>query len=86
LHRAVEEGRELATVTSRARHEVTNYFAALRHIEKRAAARIIRHEDIFILHRILAQGVMEEGEAGRYRTIPVRVGTFVPPLAAILFT
>jgi Fic family protein len=79
--RAVEEGRELATVTSRARREVTNYFAALRHIEKRAAARIIGHEDIFTLHRILAEGVMDQGEAGRYRTIPVRVGTFVPPPA-----
>lgn len=79
--RAVEEGRVLATVTSRARCEVTNYFAVLRHIEKRAAARVLRHEDIFELHRILADGVMDQGEAGRYRTMRVRVGSFVPPPA-----
>lgn len=79
--RAVEEGRELATVTSRARREVMNYFAALRHIEKRATGGSIGHEDIFRLHRILADGVMDQGEAGRYRKIAVRVGRFVPPPA-----
>jgi Fic family protein len=77
--RAVEEGRELAAVTSRARREVTNYFAALRHIEQRASMPAIRHEDNFSLHRILAAGVMDQGEAGRYRTMRVRVGAFVPP-------
>jgi Fic family protein len=31
------------------------------------------------LHRILAAGVMDQGEAGRYRTIAVRVGRYAPP-------
>src|SRR5258707_6616170 len=35
--RAVEEGRELVAVPTRAQREVINYFAALRHIEKNAA-------------------------------------------------
>ena len=34
------------------------------------------------LHRILAKGVMDQGEAGRYRTIAVRVGRYVPPAPA----
>ncbi|MEK6261895.1 MAG: Fic family protein [Planctomycetota bacterium] len=77
--RAVEEGRELAAVNSRAQREVLNYFAALRHIEKHATKSRITHEDIFRLHKIMAEKVMDQGVAGRYRTIRVRVGQFLPP-------
>ncbi|MBI3853949.1 MAG: Fic family protein [Verrucomicrobia bacterium] len=77
--RAVEEGRELVAVNARARREVVNYFAALRHIEKQATRKSIRHEDIFKLHQIMAGAVMDQGEAGRYRTMRVRVGAHVPP-------
>src|SRR5574341_1221404 len=42
--RAVEEGRPLA-VSERARREVVNYFAALRHVEKQAARKRIEQED-----------------------------------------
>jgi len=77
--RAVEEGRELAASDQRSQREVLNYFAGLRYIEKNAAKRNIRHEDIFELHRILATRVMDQGEAGRYRSIAVRVGTYRPP-------
>lgn len=77
--RAVEEGRELAAVHSRAQREVLNYFAALRYIEKRATKRNINHEDIFRLHKIIAAKVMDQGEAGRYRTMRVRVGKYLPP-------
>ena len=80
--RAVEEGRELVAVTSRAQREVVNYFAALRHIEKNAAKPRLTHEDIFRLHKIIAAKVMDQGEAGRYRTVHVRVGEFVPPSPA----
>ena len=80
--RAVEEGRELVAVTSRAQREVVNYFAALRHIEKYAAKPRLTHEDIFRLHKIIAAKVMDQGEAGRYRTVHVRVGEFVPPSPA----
>ncbi len=76
--RAVEEG-ELLSVPARVRREVVNYFAALRHIEKQAAKKRIAHEDVLRLHGIIAGEVMDQGEAGRYRTIRVRVGTYVPP-------
>lgn len=77
--RALEEGRELAASDARSQREVTNYFAGLRHVEKQAGKKTIRHEDLFALHRILANGVMDQGEAGRYRLIAVRVGRYVPP-------
>ena len=77
--RALEEGRELAAAEPRSKREVLNYFAGLRYIEKHASKKTLRHEDIFQLHRILAKGVMDQGEAGRYRSITVRVGRYLPP-------
>jgi Fic family protein len=77
--RAVADGREPAASDPRSRREVVNYFAGLRHVEKHAGQKTLRHEDVFALHRILAKGVMDQGEAGRYRTIAVRVGRYVPP-------
>jgi Fic family protein len=76
--RAVEQGAPLP-VPARARREVVNYFAALRHIEQRAEIKCLTHEDILHLHAILAGEVMDQGEAGRYRTMQVRVGAYVPP-------
>ena len=76
--RAVEEGEPLS-VPARVRREVVNYFAALRHIEKQAAKKRIAHGDVLRLHGIIAGEVMDQGEAGRYRTMRVRVGTYVPP-------
>ena len=80
--RAVEEGREIPAVAARAQREVVNYFAALRFVEKNARRKTISHEEIFKLHRIIAGDVMDQGTAGRYRTIAVRVGRYVPPPAA----
>lgn len=77
--RALEDGRELSAPDERARREVINYFAGLRFIEKHADKKKISHADALELHRILAGGVMDQGEAGRYRTIPVRVGNYLPP-------
>ena len=76
--RAVEAG-EALPVPARVRREVVNYFAALRHIEKQAAKKRIAHEDVLRLHAIIAGEVMDQGEAGRYRTIGVQVGAYVPP-------
>lgn len=78
--RALEEGRELAAPGERSQREVLNYFAGLRFIERHAYIEQIRHEDLFELHRILADQVMDQGTAGRYRTIQVRVGKHIPPL------
>ena len=80
--RALEEGRELAASDMRSSREVLNYFAGLRYVEKHAGKKIIRHEDLFELHRILADSVMDQGTAGSYRTIQVRVGRYHPPAAA----
>ncbi|MFA5938087.1 MAG: Fic family protein [Sinimarinibacterium sp.] len=77
--RALEEGRSLAAPGERARREVLNYFAGLRYIEKHADIARVRHDDLFELHLILAGGVMDQGKAGRYRTINVHVGRYVPP-------
>ncbi|MBI2440191.1 MAG: Fic family protein [Lentisphaerae bacterium] len=77
--RAVEEGREIPAVADRARREVLNYFSGLRFVEKNSGKKVIRHEDIFELHRIVAASVMDQGAAGRYRTTRVRVGPHIPP-------
>src|SRR6266478_1944657 len=77
--RALEEGRALAASDQRSEREVLNYFAGLRYVEKNADKKTLRHEDILKLHRILAAGVMDQGAAGRYRGIAVRVGRYVPP-------
>src|SRR6185503_19296036 len=77
--RTLDAGGELTASDPRSDREVMNYFAGLRYVEKHARKKTLRHEDVFRLHRILARGVMDQGEAGRYRTIGVRVGRFTPP-------
>jgi Fic family protein len=77
--RAVEEGREIPAIATRAKREVVNYFAGLRFVEKQAGKTPITHEEILRLHKIIAGDVMDQGTAGRYRTIAVRVGKYVPP-------
>ena len=77
--RALEEGQVLTAPRARPQREVLGYFAGLRYVEKHADKKTIRHEDLFELHSILAEGVMDQGEAGRYRSIAVRVGQHVPP-------
>ena len=77
--RAVEEGREIPAVAARAKREVLNYFASLRFVEKNAAKKNITHEEILRLHKIMAGDVMDQGTAGSYRTMAVRVGRYVPP-------
>jgi cell filamentation protein, protein adenylyltransferase len=76
---ALSEGRELAAADARSEREVLNYLAGLRYIEKHAEQAELRHEDVLALHRILAAEVMDQGQAGRYRTIAVRVGDLLPP-------
>lgn len=79
--RAVEEGREMPALAPRAKREVVNYFAGLRFVEKNAKKKTITHEEILSLHRIIAGDVMDQGTPGRYRSIHVRVGRYVPPPA-----
>ncbi len=77
--RAIEEGREAAATSSQSKREVLNYFSGLRYIEKQAGTKRITHEHIFTLHKIIAANVMDQGHAGCYRTIRVRVGPYMPP-------
>jgi Fic family protein len=77
--RAIEEGREIPATAQRPRREVANYFAGLRFVEKNAKAGAISHARVLKLHRIMADEVMDQGKAGQYRTIRVRVGSHVAP-------
>jgi Fic family protein len=80
--RALESGTPLPARTARSQREVINYFASLRWMERRARQKKpITHDDLFRLHELLAAEVMDQGEAGRYRTIAVRVGKHLPPPA-----
>jgi Fic family protein len=77
--RAIEEGREIPATAQRARREVANYFAGLRFVEENAHRTAVTHAEILKLHRILATNVMDQGTAGEYRAIRVRVGSYVAP-------
>ena len=77
--RALEAGRSLPAVAQRAQREVLNYFEGLQFIERHVASLPITHEDILKLHAMVASGAMDQGEAGRYRQIAVRVGRHLPP-------
>lgn len=87
--KALEAGRELAEARGRPECEVTNYFAGLQYLEQRASIDAVQHEDVFALHRILADGVMDQGQAGQYRSIFVRVGEDISPgpeeVSALMF-
>lgn len=79
--RALAEGHDVPAVADRSKREVLNYFAGLRFIEKNARKSPIGHENVLRLHKIIAGGVMDQGVAGRYRTVAVRVGRYVAPPA-----
>lgn len=77
--RAVEADPDFIPAGTRPRREVLNYFAALRHVEKHAGRPRLVHDDILRLHAIIAGQVMDQGKAGRYRTMRVTVGKYAPP-------
>jgi len=79
--RALEEGRKLVASDQHSQREVLNYFTGLRFIEKNAKLKKIRHDHLFQLHLLLADEVMDQGDAGTYRTIAVQVGGHIPPPA-----
>lgn len=79
--RALEEGRPLVYTGERAQREIFNQLAGLRFIEKNQKKKTITHADLRRLHAIIASAVMDQGEAGKYRTFGVRVGLYVPPPA-----
>lgn len=77
--RLIEEGHGLPAEPSRAKREVLNYLAGLRYVERHADKKRVTHRDVFTLHTTLADEVMDQGDAGRYRDIQVYVGRYTPP-------
>lgn len=77
--RLLAEGQPLPTATERSRREVLNYLAGLSFVERQSRKKRITHEAVLRLHKIVASGVMDQGEAGRYRDIRVKVGQYLPP-------
>ncbi len=81
--RAIEVGEPLPGL-DRARREVVNYFAALRHIEKHASKKRMAHEDILRLHAIMAGAVMDQGEGSRKNsTVAAHSSLFVHPARSL---
>jgi Fic family protein len=77
--RLLEEGKPLAAEPQRATREVLNSLAGLRFIENHLSKKPITHREVLKLHGIIASDVMDQGKAGRYREIRVRVGRHLPP-------
>ena len=77
--RMLEAGQSLPVAAERSRREVLNYFAALRFVEKHQRQKKITDENVLALHAIIASDVMDQGRAGRYRDMRVRVGAYLPP-------
>ncbi|MDP2600448.1 MAG: Fic family protein [Deltaproteobacteria bacterium] len=77
--RILEEGRPLPTATTRSKKEILNYFTALRFIEKNSLKKNISEKDLLKLHKIISFEVMDQGSAGAFRKIEVRVGNYFPP-------
>lgn len=77
--RMLEEGKQLPTATARSKREILNYFAALRFIEKNASKNIVLEKDLLRLHKMISDDVMDQGTAGEFRRIAVRVGNYLPP-------
>lgn len=82
--RILEEGKQLLTATARSKREVLNYFAALRFVEKNSSKKIILKKDLLRLHKIVSEGVMDQGDAGEFRKIAVKVGNYFPPKPAVV--
>lgn len=56
-----------------------NYLDALMWIQKRGRAQSIHERDILHLHKIIGEGVVDEGPVGEYRKVGVRAGPHVCP-------
>ncbi len=66
--RALVDGTMVAA-PARARREVLNYFAALRHVEQQPAKKRLTHEDIFRLHAIMGKITKAAGPERRFDAI-----------------
>ena len=80
--KVLAEGGNLPHAKPRAVHDVLNYLAVLKFIEKHAKARTIGVRDILKLHSIIGQkGALDREPVGLFRPYAVQVGDHLPPNA-----
>ena len=84
--RAIADDPDSPRSIPRSGREVVNYLAGLRYIEQHSADERITEQGLLGLHRILGNGVMDQGTEGEYRTIRVQVGPFRPADPAEVLT
>lgn len=77
--RALADGIEPTSQAPRSSREVVDCFAGLVFVIEHAADRLVTHETVLGLHRVLAHRVMEQGAEGEYRVIRISVGRHQPP-------
>ena len=77
--RLIEEEHGLPAEPPRAKREVLNSLAGLRHSERHPNKNQMAPRDAFTLHTMLGAEVMDQGDAGRYRDIQVSVGRHTLP-------
>lgn len=73
------EGKEAVGYPDRHIRMARNYIAALAWIQKREKATSVAEPDILKLHKIIAEGAVDEGPIGAYRKESVSAGLHVAP-------
>lgn len=77
----LEETGALPYADEHAQQEVKNYLKALQYIEKKSRLKGFKKVQLLKLHRLIGDKVMQQGKAGVYRQMAVRVGSYLPPAA-----
>lgn len=77
--RGLLEGRQAEGYPDRHIRMAQNYLKALTWLQKREKAVGVLERDLFRIHEIIGDGVVEGGPAGAYRTSDVRAGRYVCP-------
>jgi Fic family protein len=78
----IAAGGDLPQAKPRAIHEVLNYLAALRFVEKNAKVNAIETRDVLKLHALIGQkGALDREPVGLFRPYQVKVGMHMPPAA-----
>ncbi len=75
--RGLLEGRPASGYPDRHIRMARNYLAALIWLQKHDRMKTIREPDVLRLHRLIAEGAVDEGPVGAYRTSEVRAGILI---------
>jgi len=73
------EGKDAAGYPDRHVRMARNYLDALAWIQKRMQATPVREKDVVQLHKVIAEGAVDDGPVGAYRTMDVRAGLYECP-------